>query len=203
MLPAFSIKLKLLVVDRQNWSANATWKKWMIRISISRQPDKRMGRKQLVVMLLLHTAVRCRSRSFTACANGCTMTFTRPLHTHGFSLLQSGRIKRVSATTRRKTTEWAEADHAHAQFDPEECWPPAHVVVVAVGGRRRHRNEIDKTRHASDSRTSIIQCDRGRACVSHHNGQRSALTPCTASSPVAPRGCPISTMGLGAAQERH
>jgi len=135
-------------------------------------------------------------------ANGRTVTFVRPQHMRGFSLLQSGRIKRVSATTRgmRRNGQRLTSDHACAQFYREEM-PTAHVVAVAVapGRRRRHRNEIDETRHASDNQTSIIQCDRGRASVGHHD-RSAAVCPC---SSVAPRRCPISSIGLGAAQERH
>lgn len=111
--------------------------------------------------MLLLQQLCSRSGSSAASANGSTMTFSRPLYTHGFSLLQSGRIKRRRGGRRRTGQRLTMHRHNSAQ---KKCRPPAHVVAaVAVGRRRRHRNEIDKTRRASDSQTSIIQCDRRRA----------------------------------------
>jgi len=116
------------------------------------------------------------------------MTFARPLYTHGFSLLQSGRIKLLGGVLGRQKNGQRLTMHTYAEsVRPRRNagWPPM-SSRRRPGRWRRHRNEIDKTRRASDSRTSIIQCDRGRENVDRHDGRRlrstAAVCPCNAPS---------------------
>jgi len=111
MLPKYSIQLKLLISDIQY--AKIAVKKW----KISGQSSRENAVKAACCNAITAAASLSKRKLFAASANVCAVTFIRPQHAHGFSLLQSGRIKRRRGGRRRNGQRLT---IAYAQFDAEK-----------------------------------------------------------------------------------